>query len=225
MIRRSLGSGPPISSDCCHVPNLCHFLCMAFAAHILCHSHNHTWEYADSIFRECPFFSYLFQSFTLEGFFFYTEIFFLILSKMEFFLPLEHPKMTNLALYHAISCAILCSCVSHITSKKFKRKNMLGNSLLFSTAPSSRWNSNPLTLIYLSEIIYWGCPGSAAVKFTCSPSVTRGSLFRLLGVDLRTTFQAMPWQASHMSSRGRWAWMLAQGQSFSAKKRRIGGRC
>ena len=33
-----------------------------------------------------------------------------------------------------------------------------------------------------------------------------------------TVWHAMLWQASHIESRGRWARMLAQGQSSSAKK-------
>ena len=33
-----------------------------------------------------------------------------------------------------------------------------------------------------------------------------------------TAWNAMLWQASHIQSRGRWAWMLAQDQSSSAKR-------
>src|SRR3712207_7252338 len=35
-----------------------------------------------------------------------------------------------------------------------------------------------------------------------------------------TTWQAMLWWASHVESRGRWAWTLAQGQPSSAKRGR-----
>src|SRR3712207_2934236 len=64
----------------------------------------------------------------------------------------------------------------------------------------------------------WGQPGGTAVKFARSASAALGSLVRILGVDLRTAWQAMLCQASHIKSRGRWAWMLAQGQSSSAKR-------
>ena len=67
--------------------------------------------------------------------------------------------------------------------------------------------------------------GGTVVKFTCSTSVARGLPVRLLDADLCITCQAMLWQASHVLSRGRWARMLSQGQSSSAKKRKIGGRC
>ena len=40
----------------------------------------------------------------------------------------------------------------------------------------------------------------------------------ILDVDLHTACQAMLWQASHIYSRGRWAQMLAQGQSSSEKE-------
>ena len=53
---------------------------------------------------------------------------------------------------------------------------------------------------------------------------TRGLLGRIPGADLNTTYQAMLWKANHIENRGRWAQLLAQGQSSSAKKR-IGGGC
>ena len=57
-------------------------------------------------------------------------------------------------------------------------------------------------------------PGGTAVKF----ARFQGSLVWILGAYLRTAYQAMLWQASHIDNRGRWAWMLAQGQSSSAKR-------
>ena len=56
------------------------------------------------------------------------------------------------------------------------------------------------------------------VKCASSASAAQGSLVRTLGADLCTACQAMLWQASYIQSRGRWAWMLAQGQSSSAKR-------
>ena len=47
----------------------------------------------------------------------------------------------------------------------------------------------------------------------------------ILGVDLRTAWHVMLWQASPIESRGRWAQMLASGPIFLSRKRRIGVRC
>ena len=58
----------------------------------------------------------------------------------------------------------------------------------------------------------------AVIKSACSASAAWGSPIRIPGADLRTTWQAMLWQASHIQSRGRWAWTLAQGQSSSEKR-------
>ena len=63
-----------------------------------------------------------------------------------------------------------------------------------------------------------GQPGGAVFRFACSASVAWGSLVCIPAGDLHTTCQAMLWQASHIESRGNWAWMLAQGQSSSGKK-------
>ena len=41
-------------------------------------------------------------------------------------------------------------------------------------------------------------PGGAVVKFTRSTLAARGSLVRILGVDIRTAWQAMLWQESHI---------------------------
>ena len=43
-----------------------------------------------------------------------------------------------------------------------------------------------------------GQPHGLVVGFTLSASVAQGSLFQILSVDLRTTCQAMLWQASHI---------------------------
>ena len=58
------------------------------------------------------------------------------------------------------------------------------------------------------------------VKLAHCTSVARGSPVRIPGVNISTACGAMLWQASHIlkESRGRWARMLAQGQSSSAKR-------
>ena len=66
-----------------------------------------------------------------------------------------------------------------------------------------------------------GLPGGTVVNFAHSTSMAWGSAVRILGVDLHTTCQALLWQASHIESKGRWAWMLAQGQSSSAKRGKL----
>ena len=43
-----------------------------------------------------------------------------------------------------------------------------------------------------------GRPGGAAVKCAGSALVAPGSLVQISGADLRTTYQAILWQASHM---------------------------
>ena len=63
-----------------------------------------------------------------------------------------------------------------------------------------------------------GQPGGAMVKFAHSASAAWDSLVWIPGVDIRTAWQAMLWQVSHIESRGRWAWMLTQGQSSSTKR-------
>ena len=68
---------------------------------------------------------------------------------------------------------------------------------------------------------YWGPPGDAVVKFIHFASAAWGLLVQIPGVDLCTAGQAVLWQVSHIESRGRWAWRLAQGQSSSAKKGRL----
>ena len=41
---------------------------------------------------------------------------------------------------------------------------------------------------------------------------------RIPGANICTAYQAMLWQVSHIENRGRWAQMLAQSQSPSAKR-------
>ena len=48
--------------------------------------------------------------------------------------------------------------------------------------------------------------------------MAQGSPVQIPGVDLHTTHPAMLWQMSHIQNRGRWAQMLAQGQSSLAKR-------
>ena len=98
--------------------------------------------------------------------------------------------------------------------------------MLFSTKYISRLikqreliTDTVLEPMLLRKLSFWGQPGGAAVKFSCSASAVWGLPVRILGEDLRTVQQAMLWQASHTKSRGRWAWMLAHGQSSLAKRR------
>ena len=56
------------------------------------------------------------------------------------------------------------------------------------------------------------------VKFMPPASVAHSSPILIPGANLHTTYQAMLWQAFHMESRGRWAQILAQGLSSSAKR-------
>ena len=64
-----------------------------------------------------------------------------------------------------------------------------------------------------------GLPGGLAVKFARSVSAAQGLPVWIPSADLHSVCQAMLWQASHIYSRGKWAWMLAQGLSSSAKRR------
>ena len=61
----------------------------------------------------------------------------------------------------------------------------------------------------LKIILYWGRHSGAAAKFTHFALAAWGSPVQIWGTDLYTAFQAMLWQVS--KSRGRLAWMLAQG--------------
>ena len=74
------------------------------------------------------------------------------------------------------------------------------------------------TFCAFKKISLRGLPGGAVVKFTRSALVAQGSPVQILGAYRCTAYQAMLWQASHIESRGRWAWVLAQGQSSSAKR-------
>lgn len=129
------GSSLPHFSGCCHVPNFCHFLCMASATPILSPPYNHTRGYTVQfpIFTECPFLSiYSNQQqlqIPLKVFFSTVKHFHLNLSKMIFF-SLEHPKRKNLAFYHTIFYVTLCSDVWVISPQK--SKTVLCNSILFS---------------------------------------------------------------------------------------------
>ena len=62
-----------------------------------------------------------------------------------------------------------------------------------------------------------GLPSGAVVEFAGSFLAARGLLVWILGTDLHTAYQTLLWQVSHIESRGRWEWMLAQDQSSSAK--------
>ena len=56
------------------------------------------------------------------------------------------------------------------------------------------------------------------VKFACFASAAWGWLVQILGADLHTAHQAVLWETSHIETRVRWAQMLAQAQSSSAKR-------
>ena len=73
--------------------------------------------------------------------------------------------------------------------------------------------------IVLKNEGYRGRPSDAAVKFTWSASAAQGSPVRMPSADLA------PLVKPCFTNKQRWAWMLAQGQSSSVKKRRIGSRC
>ena len=66
-----------------------------------------------------------------------------------------------------------------------------------------------------------GQPSGTVVKFAHSTLAYQGLPVRVLGADPCTDCQAMLWQASHIQNRRRWAQMLAQGQSYSAKRGRL----
>ena len=84
----------------------------------------------------------------------------------------------------------------------------------FLLSPSSLW----LSLFSRHRRQTGGWPSGTAVKFARSVSATQGSPVWIRSMDLCTAYQAMLWQASHMENGGRWAQMLAQGQSSSAKR-------
>ena len=45
---------------------------------------------------------------------------------------------------------------------------------------------------------HWGRACGVAVKLALSTSAAQGLPVRILGTDLRTVYQAMPWQASYI---------------------------
>ena len=69
-----------------------------------------------------------------------------------------------------------------------------------------------------------GRPGGVAVKFTHSTSAAQGSRVRIPGVPTHCS-SSHAVVALHIQNGGRLAQMLAQGQSSSSKKRKIGNRC
>ena len=69
---------------------------------------------------------------------------------------------------------------------------------------------------------YEGQPGGAVVEFMCSASAAQGSHPRHGPTHCLSSHAVA---ASHTQSGGRLAQMLAQGQSSSSKKRKIGNRC
>ena len=68
-----------------------------------------------------------------------------------------------------------------------------------------------------------GRPGGVVVKVTHSASVAWGLGIPGRRPTHRSSSHAVV--ASHIQNRGRLAQMLAQGQSSSSKKRKIGNRC
>ena len=108
------------------------------------------------------------------------------------------------------------SCFSSIVQNESKTFKFLQWTNICSIAPTHK--------MCAQECIHRDWSGGTVVEFACFSSVAQGLPVWIPGVDLHTTFQAILWQAAHIQSRRRWAQMLAQGQSSSAKKRRIGGR-
>ena len=68
-------------------------------------------------------------------------------------------------------------------------------------------------------------PGGLVVKFTRSDSTAQSVQVQILVTDLHTTHQGVCGSVPHAKNRGRLAHMLAQGQSSSSKKKKIGNRC
>ena len=70
-----------------------------------------------------------------------------------------------------------------------------------------------------------GWLGGIVVKFARSALTAQSSQVQIPGADLHTAHQAMLWWRPTYKMGGRLAWMLAQGQSSSSKKRKIGKGC
>ena len=79
-------------------------------------------------------------------------------------------------------------------------------------------------IILFKEWCMGGWPGGIVVKFAHSASAAQGSWVWIPGVDRHTAQQAMLWWRPTYKI-GILAQMLAQGQSSSSKKRKIGNRC
>ena len=76
-----------------------------------------------------------------------------------------------------------------------------------------------------SKVAYRGQPGGAAVKFTCSASAAPGFAGSHSGCGPIHCLSSHAVAGVSHISRGRWARMLACGQSSSAERGGIGGRC
>ena len=69
-----------------------------------------------------------------------------------------------------------------------------------------------------------GQTGGIVVEFSHSTSMARGSGVWVPGLDLHH-WSSHAVVVSHMQNKGRLEQMLAQGQSSSSKKRKVGNRC
>ena len=92
----------------------------------------------------------------------------------------------------------LCAHLSFSTPFKSR-----GDSCLLGTVfPEMMNDPNVLMNIFLRVLLKYmenrGWHGGIEVKFACSASAAQGSLVRIPGMDLRTTYQAFLWQASHI---------------------------
>ena len=70
-----------------------------------------------------------------------------------------------------------------------------------------------------------GSWASTVAQWLCAPLWWPRFAVQIPGADLHTTPSSHAVVASHLQNRGRLAQMLAQGQSSSSKKRKIGKRC
>ena len=79
-------------------------------------------------------------------------------------------------------------------------------------------------LLSLIKRVSQGQPCGIVVKFMHSALAAQGSWVQILGVDLSTTHQAMLWQRTTYKIEEDGPQMLAQEQSSSSQKWRIGNR-
>ena len=72
----------------------------------------------------------------------------------------------------------------------------------------------------VEKVVYGGWPGGVVVKVMCSASAAWSSWVWILGADLTYCLSSHAVPVSAVQSGGRWAQMLAQGQSSSPKQKK-----